>query len=88
MTLEAVYTPWVTLLPSTQKQEQRPLVLAEGQFTQDAVLHVQSSGLTPPSGVKEGRYTLWEIALSGTPGSAERPASDFRFERAGTALAV
>ena len=67
MTLEAVYTPWVTLLPSTQKQGQRPLVLAEGQFTQAATLHVQSSGLTPPSGVKEGRYTLWEIALSGTP---------------------
>lgn len=60
--LEAVYKPWVTLVASTEQEGKQPLALAEGQFTEEAVLQVQPtlSSTAPTEG------TLWDISLTGT----------------------
>lgn len=63
ITLEAVYTPWVTLVASPEQSGKLPLVLAEGRFTQDAVLHVTDSDAVPP---EEGARSVWEVTLTGT----------------------
>lgn len=62
ITLEAVYTPWVTLLASQEQAGKQPLALAEGRFTEEAVLRVQPtlSSTAPMEG------TLWDIVLTGT----------------------
>lgn len=61
--VEAVYTPWVTLLASQETQEGKlALALAEGRFTEEAVLHVQPAALSstaPTEGV------LWDVSLTG-----------------------
>ena len=62
VTVEAVYTPWVTLLASQETQEGKlALALAEGRFTEEAVLHVQPvlSSTAPTEGV------LWDVSLTG-----------------------
>lgn len=67
ITLEAVYTPWVTLVASSQMDGKLALALAEGRFTGDAVLQVTDSVRTPPGAVKAGRQAdVWDITLSGT----------------------
>ncbi len=60
--LEAVYTPWVTLLASSEQEGKLALALAEGRFTEEAELHVQPalSSTAPTEG------TLWDVALTGT----------------------
>ena len=60
--LEAVYTPWVTLLASGEQEGKQPLALAEGRFTEEAALLVQPalSSTAPTEG------TLWDVALTGT----------------------
>ena len=64
ITVEAVYTPWVTLLASQETQEGKlALALAEGRFTEEAVLHIQPAALSstaPTEGV------LWDVSLTGT----------------------
>lgn len=62
ITLEAVYTPWVTLLASSEQEGKLALALAEGRFTGEAVLHVRPtlSSTAPTEG------TLWDITLTGT----------------------
>lgn len=62
ITLEAVYTPWVTLVASSEQEGKLALALAEGRFTEEAVLHVQPalSSTAPTEG------TLWDITLTGT----------------------
>lgn len=66
VTLEAVYEPWVTLAASEELDEsgKRSLALAEGQFTQDAVLRVRDSAQTPPQAGTGIR--VWDVSLSGT----------------------
>ena len=62
VTLEAVYKPWVTLVASTEQEGKLALALAEGRFTEEAVLQVQPtlSSTAPTEG------TLWDIVLTGT----------------------
>lgn len=62
VTVEAVYTPWVTLLASRETREGKlAMALAEGRFTEEAVLHVQPalSSTAPTEGV------LWDVSLTG-----------------------
>lgn len=66
ITLEAVYTPWVTLVASEEQIGKLSLALAEGQFTQDAVLRVADSTAAPPEESQGGRLDLWEVTLTGT----------------------
>lgn len=65
ITLEAEYASWVTLVASMEQSGKLPLALAEGQFTQEAVLHVSDSALTPPKKDAEGAVT-WDISLAGS----------------------
>lgn len=65
VTVEAVYTPWAALVASQETTEAGlSLALAEGQFTEDAVLHVYQGTRTPPPAA-EGS-PVWEISLTGT----------------------
>lgn len=80
ITLEAVYTPWVTLVASSEQEGRLPLALAEGQFTEDAVLHVR-----PASGT-DG--TWWEVALTGTDLGREDPVTLRLLNRTGGAAEV
>lgn len=67
ITLEAVYTPWVTLVASSRQEGKLALALAEGQFTEDAALEVADSSQAPPSENGPGEQTdIWDITLSGT----------------------
>lgn len=67
ITLEAVYAPWITLAASAEQDGKLALALAEGRFTEDAVLRVADSSRTPPVPEKEGRQMdVWDITLSGT----------------------
>jgi ABC-type transporter Mla subunit MlaD len=63
LVLEAQYIPWVTLVASGEREGKLALALVDGQFTQDAVLHVTDSTVTPPEG--EGQTDVWEITLEG-----------------------
>lgn len=65
ITVEAVYAPWVTVTASQELSGNRSLALAEGKFTQEAVLHVSDGGQAPPQEAGEAA-AVWEIALSGT----------------------
>jgi len=64
ITLEAVYTPWVTLVDSERKIDKLSAALAEGRFTEEAVLHVSDSSQAPPSGAGEGAW-VWDVSLTG-----------------------
>ena len=68
VTLEAVYTPWVTLLASTEQEGKLALALAEGQFTEEAVLQVQysSQGLAGQVSSVMPEEDTWDIILTGT----------------------
>ena len=63
ITLEAVYAPWVTLVDSEERSGKLALALAEGRFTEDAVLHVTDGEGSPPA---EDIRTVWNVKLSGT----------------------
>lgn len=63
VTVEAVYAPWVTLVASQELSGKLPLALAEGQFTEEAVLHVRPAALSSTAPT-EG--TLWDVDLTGT----------------------
>ena len=65
VTVEAVYTPWAALVASREVTEDGlSLALAEGRFTEDAILHVRQGTRTPPPAA-EGA-PVWEISLTGT----------------------
>lgn len=67
ITLEAVYTPWVTLIASEAREGTLSLALAEGRFTEDSSLQVSSSAQTPPAGGSGKQTTnVWELTLTGT----------------------
>ncbi len=65
ITLEAVYKPWVTVVASREKEEKLVLALAEGQFTEKAVLHVEPSTQAPPASAGE-TAGVWDLTLNGT----------------------
>ena len=73
MVLEAVYTPWAALTASREKEGARSLALAEGQFTEDAVLSVRPGTQPPPAAAQDG--AVWEVTLTGTslPAGARVP---------------
>ena len=62
ITLEAVYAPWVTLAASVETEGKLSLALAEGRFTDEAVLHVTRGAEAPP---QEGGE-VWTVSLTGT----------------------
>lgn len=64
ITLEAVYTPWLTVVASEAYSGKLSLALAEGQFTDQARLQVASSAQTPP-GDTDG-CAVWDVSLTGT----------------------
>lgn len=67
ITLEAVYTPWVTLVASKAAEGNLALALAEGRFTEDAGLEVANSSQTPPGGGSaEDATDVWTLTLTGT----------------------
>ena len=66
ITLEAVYTPWVTLVASEAQSGKLALALAEGRFTQDAVLQVTDSAVTPPEDAQADGTAVWEVTLTST----------------------
>ena len=65
ITVEAVYAPWVTVTASPETSGRLSLALAEGRFTEEAVLHVKDSAQAPPSEAG-AEASVWEISLSGT----------------------
>ena len=67
ITLEAVYTPWVTLVASEAAEGNLALALAEGRFTEEARLEVANSAQTPPAGGSaKGTTDVWTLTLTGT----------------------
>ena len=62
LTLEAVYIPWVTLVASQEQEGKLSRALAEGKFTEEAVLRAEDSAQTPP----EGGIYVWDISLTGS----------------------
>lgn len=69
ITLEAVYTPWVTLVASSGRVNKLSIALAEGRFTEDVELLVESGGIAPPkeAGKREEIWAeAWEISLLGS----------------------
>ena len=67
ITLEAVYTPWVTLVASRAAEGNLALALAEGRFTEDAALEVANSSQTPPAGGStKDTADVWTLTLTGT----------------------
>ncbi len=64
LTVNAVYTPWVTVVASRELSGKLALALAEGQFTGDAVLHVTDSVQVPPQEAGE-QAVVWDVVLAG-----------------------
>ena len=66
--LEAVYTPWVTLVASAEQEGKLALALAEGQFTEEAALHVQITGKVLADAVSSAipEEDTWDVVLTGT----------------------
>lgn len=66
--VEAIYSPWITLTGSSENggegEEKLALALAEGQFTEEAVLHAEESGETPP--VSGDNVRVLKVTLEGT----------------------
>lgn len=66
---EAEYTPWVKVVASTETEQngKKSLALAEGQFTDDAVLHVFNSSEDVPKEAKVCEtVNVWDVSLLGT----------------------
>lgn len=61
------YKPYITILSSTERNESGKLALglAEGEFTDKAVLHITESSETPPAKAN-GNVKLYDTSLSGT----------------------
>lgn len=60
--LEPIYEPYITMLSSEETDGRRPLVLAEGNFTREAVLSVTESGVGAPAGSDS---MVMDISLEG-----------------------
>lgn len=89
ITLEAVYTPWITLIASEAREGTLALALAEGRFTGDAALQVSNSAQTPPAGGSDKQFTdVWELTLSGSDVTAEDTVPIRLLNRGGGRAAV
>ena len=89
ITLEAVYTPWITLIASEAREGPLALALAEGRFTGDAALQVSNSAQTPPAGGSDKQFTdVWELTLSGSDVTAEDTVPIRLLNRGGGRAAV
>ena len=64
LTVEAVYTPWITVTASAECSGKLSLALAEGQFTEETVLHVTDSTQLPPNSGES--CFVWDVSLTGT----------------------
>lgn len=64
-TLEAIYTPYTTVVESTTKEDDRAVALIKGDFGADAVLSVTDAKVTPPKDVSSNAK-LWEVTISDT----------------------
>ena len=64
LTVEAIYTPWITVTASAECSGKLSLALAEGQFTEEAVLHVTESAQLPPDSGES--CFVWDVSLTGT----------------------
>lgn len=63
--LDAVYSPWIEMLASAETAENKlPRALAQGQFTDAAVLHMTPGKETPPADAPDA--AVWEVTLTGT----------------------
>ena len=60
-----MYAPWITLAASAEQSGKLSLALAEGQFTDEVVLHVSDSAQIPPKKNTQGAVT-WDISLTGS----------------------
>ncbi len=72
--LDAVYEPWITVLPSTETEPDggKSLALAEGRFTEAAVLQVTEGATNPPAAAKSRENAVvWELEITGTDLSAD-----------------
>ncbi len=71
LVVDAVYTPWVTLVSSAEMDGKRSLALAEGQFTEEGSLHVTDSPETPPRGGEH--LDVWTLTLDGAEETGSVP---------------
>lgn len=66
---DAEYIPWEKVIASTELESEgkKSLGLAEGQFSDEAVLHVTDSSDEPPKEAKASEHvTVWDVSLLGT----------------------
>lgn len=68
LSIDAVYTKWVTVVASAETSGNLSLALCDGQFTDDAALHVTKSSLTPPESIAADveDTSVYEITLTGS----------------------
>lgn len=69
ITIEAVYRPYITILESAESNDSGRLAIgiAEGEFTDKAVMHVTDSSVEPPVTPKAGsEVKTWDIRLEST----------------------
>ena len=71
MTFQAVYTPFRSTIASDSRENDRPLALAEGAFTGEALL-TAAPGTDGPAPAEEIPVGSWEISLN-------EPADTLRF---------
>ncbi|MBU5450313.1 hypothetical protein [Acetivibrio sp. MSJd-27] len=72
--LDAVYTPWVTVLTSSETNEKsgKALALAEGNFRDTAILSVTDSTESPPSESGEDSPVMWKLKIEGADITADQ----------------
>ena len=63
--LDVEYTPWLTVVSSTQTVGDRPVALVDGQFTSQAVLDAADSAGRAPAGASP-EAKVWDVTLTGT----------------------
>lgn len=69
VTINAEYKPWITVLESKEMNDSKKLALAmaDGNFTDDAVLHVTDSSAQPPVNAKLNEKTeVWDLRIIGS----------------------
>lgn len=62
--LDVEYSPWLTVISSSQAVGDRPLALVDGQFTSRAVLDAVSSARGAPAGASP-EAEVWDVTLTG-----------------------
>ena len=65
ITFEPVYSSKVTTLQSDLLQDSRPVLLVQGMFAEDAVLHVTDAELSVPMDAGENLIAGWAYTVSG-----------------------